>query len=280
MLAPVWEMQLLSSPRMTDAVHEFDLDTALEPAGDGRYTGAVTDRWGVLSGVPNGGYMMSFALRALMDAVDKPQPLTLTTHFLRPGVVGPVEVTTEIVKTGKRNTTAQASVLQSGKEVLRSLATFGAFDPDAVTIIEERPPELPPPDECVAHGGTAQPQIAQRFDNRVDPTTIGWAMGEPSGEMVMRGWMRLADGREPDALVIPLIADGLPPPLFNKVAPGWVPTVELTVHFRAEPAPGWLRTEFRTRFVSRGFIEEDGVIWDSNDDLVAISRQLAIVPRS
>jgi acyl-CoA thioesterase len=264
---------------MTTAPHEFDRDTSLRPDGDGRYTGAVTDRWGVLSGVPNGGYMMTFALRALVDAVDKPQPLTLTTHFLRPGRVGPVEVTTEIIKTGKRNTTAQASVTQEGKEVLRSLATFGDWARDAPHIMAKQPPELPPPDDCMAHRGDAHPPIAERFDNRIDPTTIGWAMGKPNGEMVMRGWMRLADGREPDALLIPLIADGLPPPLFNKLSPGWVPTVELTVHFRAKPAPGWLRAEFRTRFVSGGFLEEDGEIWDSNGELVAISRQLAIVPR-
>lgn len=264
---------------MSTDVSEFDRETALEAAGDQRYTGTVTDRWGVLSGVPNGGYMMCFALRALGASVDKPQPLTMTAHFLRPGKVGTVDVHTEVVKSGKRNATASARVVQHDKEVLRAVATFGSWDDEATKIIAKSPPQLPPPDECLGHGTNNHAEIAQRFDNRLDPTTIGWAMGRPSGEMVMRGWMRMADGREPDWLVMPLMADGLPPPVFNKVSPGWVPTIELTVHFRAKPAPGWLRAEFRTQFVSGGLLEEDGELWDSTGELVAISRQLATLPR-
>jgi hypothetical protein len=97
--------------------------------------------------------------------------------------------------------------------------------------------------------------------------------------MVLRAWMRLADGREPDTIALPLFADGLPPPLFNRVAPKWVPTISLNVQFRARPSPGWLRAEFRTRFVSNGLLDEDGELWDDAGQLVALSRQLAAMPR-
>ena len=46
------------------------------------------------------------------------------------------------------------------------------------------------------------------------------------------------------------------------------------------PTPGWLRCQFTTRFVTGGFLEEDGEIWDAEDRLVAQSRQLALVPRT
>ena len=59
----------------------------------------------------------------------------------------------------------------------------------------------------------------------------------------------------------------------------WTPTVELTAHIRANPAPGWLRCRFSTRFVTAGFLEEDGEVWDSTGRLVGQSRQLALVPR-
>ena len=59
----------------------------------------------------------------------------------------------------------------------------------------------------------------------------------------------------------------------------WTPTVELTAHIRTNPAPGWLRCRFATRFVTAGFLEEDGEVWDRTGRLVGQSRQLALVPR-
>jgi len=262
------------------AASEVDSDTALAPAGEGVYQGTISDRWGVLSGVPNGGFVMCYALRALAAAAPQPDPLSLTSHFLRPARPGPVSVHTEVIKAGKRNATLTARVVQEQGEVLRAIATFGRFAEGGPTEITGAPPPLPPIEQCLGRGGgAAVPRIVERFDNRLDPATIGWMLGKPSGEMVLRGWMRLADGREPDAIAMPLFADGLPPPAFNRVSPGWMPTIELTVQFRARPAPGWLRAEFRTRFVSGGLLDEDGELWDDAGQLVAMSRQLAVLPR-
>jgi acyl-CoA thioesterase len=261
---------------------ELDQDTALTLERDGEYRGTISDRWGVLSGVPNGGFVMSYALRALGATVPHPDPLTMTAHFLRPAKSGDVVVHTELLKVGKTTATAAARVVQ-GDEVLHAIATFGSLadtDPAAPTMIAGSPPNLPPREQCLDRGAAiGLPPIAKRFDYRVDPATVGWMVGRPSGEMVIRAWMRLADGREPDTLSLPVFADGLPPPLFNRIAPKWVPTISLTVQFRARPSPGWLRAEFRTRFVAHGLLDEDGELWDDAGQLVALSRQLAAMPR-
>ena len=60
--------------------------------------------------------------------------------------------------------------------------------------------------------------------------------------------------------------------------PGWVPTLELTVHVRAVPAPGPVKCVFRSHFVQGGFFNEDGEVWDSAGTLVAQSRQLGLTP--
>ena len=75
--------------------------------------------------------------------------------------------------------------------------------------------------------------------------------------------MRFVDGREPDPLALTMIVDALPPPVFDLGAVGWVPTIELTVHVRAMPAPGWLRMWATTRFLQGGYLEEDVEVWDS-----------------
>ncbi len=97
----------------------------------------------------------------------------------------------------------------------------------------------------------------------------------------MRGWFRLRDDEPIDTLALLLIVDAFPPTAFNARLPvAWTPTVELTAHVRGRPAPGWLRCVFTTRFVTGGFLEEDGEVWDDSGHLVAQSRQLALVPRA
>jgi acyl-CoA thioesterase len=87
--------------------------------------------------------------------------------------------------------------------------------------------------------------------------------------------MRFADGREADLLSLPLLVDSTAPSVLELGA-GSV-TIQLTVHLRARPAPGWLACRATTRFVSNGYHEEDFEVWDSAGTLVAQSRQLALI---
>ena len=112
------------------------------------------------------------------------------------------------------------------------------------------------------------------------PDDAGFARGAPSGEMRVRGWFRFRD-QPVDTMGLLVAVDAFPPTIFNSGFPvAWAPTVELTAHVRARPAAGWLRCAFSTRFVTGGFIEEDGEVWDTTGTLVAQSRQLALVPRT
>lgn len=82
-------------------------------------------------------------------------------------------------------------------------------------------------------------------------------------------------------MVALMAADAFPPPVVNSDLPvAWTPTVELTAQLRARPAGGPLRCTFRTRFVQGSYLEEDGELWDGDGTLVALSRQLALVPRA
>jgi hypothetical protein len=112
------------------------------------------------------------------------------------------------------------------------------------------------------------------------PADTPWGRQPGDGPFEITGWIRFADGSEPSVLSLLLMVDAYPPTLIGGLEVGWVPTVELTTHVRARPAPGWLLGTFRTRFLIDGLLEEDGELWDSEGRLVALSRQLAIaLPR-
>ncbi len=152
----------------------------------------------------------------------------------------------------------------------------------------DRPmPEVPPVQDCVsiaehahlAPPGLAVPGLVHRVETRLDPSTAGWALGAPSGEPVLRAWLRFADDREPDPLALVAFADALPPTTFAMGRFGWAPTVQLQVLVRAVPAPGWCLVEARGGTLAGGWHDEDYAIWDSTGRLVAQSRQLARAPR-
>lgn len=266
---------------------EFDRDTALTPRGPGVYDIDLSAGWTVINAV-NGGYLLAVVGRALADALPHTDPFTVSAHYLTSSRPGPAVVRTDLVRAGRTLSTGQASLFQyddQGREVerIRVLATYGDLDalPDDVRTTA-RPPAIPPMESCFAPENGPIPldgssAITDRLLLRLDPSTLGWALGEPSGRGEARAWFGLADGRDADPLSLLLAVDALPPTAFELGLPGWVPTVELTVHVRARPAPGPLRVAITTRNLAGGFLEEDAEVWDSADRLVAQSRQLARV---
>lgn len=150
-------------------------------------------------------------------------------------------------------------------------------------IIGEQP-DLPPPDQCIpaepAESAPLPPPFTGKVEIRVHPDDARALFGEKSGQPVMRGWFRLRNGEELDAHAVVLATDAFPPAIFNSNLPlGWTPTINLTVQVRNPSPRGWLACRFTTRFVTEGMLEEDGEIWDEEGRPVALSRQLALVPR-
>jgi hypothetical protein len=68
--------------------------------------------------------------------------------------------------------------------------------------------------------------------------------------------------------------------MFNVAGPpGWVPTVQLSFYLRGIPDGQPVAAEFLTRQLRDGMFEEDGTMWNASGELVAQSRQLALLPR-
>jgi acyl-coenzyme A thioesterase PaaI-like protein len=265
-----------------DELGTFFTDTRVERRDDDRFEATVTDRWSVMGHAPNGGYLMAVAARAMAAVAAHPHPVTVTAHFLRPPVPGDVTVDTEVLKTGRRHTHVGARLLQDGQECVRLLAGFADLDSaDGPTEVHRQPLELPAVSACfdpnAADTDGFAPPILRRFDHRMPPGAMDWIDGRPSGRGEISGYCRFADDEPMDVFGLLVVADAYPPAIFNAGgAVGWVPTVEMTVQIRKRPAPGWLSTRFTTSHVTRGYLEEDGEVWDAEGDVVALSRQLAL----
>lgn len=268
---------------------EFDDALALTPAAEGVAHGRLDHGWWIGGGI-NGGLLMALATRALGNRLGtsdgrQTDPVALSAYFLSPSVEGPVEAVTDVARVGRTLSTGQVSLYQDGSdgrvERLRALGSFGDLEVMGETVLRSpAPPDLPPPEECFGASQAPTPMrgevpLMERMDLRLDPRSVGWAVGEPSREGRMRGWVRFADERPVDALSLLFFLDALPPVAFDLGILGWAPTLEFTGHVRARPADGWLLAEVSTETVTATVMEEDARVWDSTGRLVAQSRQLA-----
>ena len=268
----------------------FDEDIRVVAAGsEGAFTTKLTGRWNGTAGAVNGGYMLATCTRALALDMPFPEPVVVSGFFLRPGTAGPAAVRTSVIRRGRTMAFGEAALTQDGKDVVRATAAFtrlggtgrdgagqdGAGQ-DGLVFLDGTPPALPPPGDCVGVpvGAFGLASIAERIEFR-SAELPGWFLGHPSGRPASEFWMRFADGREADLLSLPLLVDSTAPSVLELGAGST--TIQLTVHLRAHPAPGWLACRATTRFVSNGYHEEDFEVWDSAGTLVAQSRQLALI---
>ena len=179
----------------------------------------------------------------------KPDPLSVSAYYLSATRPGPGRGRRAGAARGRhaspppRPTCARAAT--RGSPCWRRTATSTATPTTCRTTAE--PFDLPPRRAVRAqHAGAAgacarsrRSWAASRCSST--PTHVGWAVGEPNDSGVLSAWFRLEDGREPDPLSLLLVVDALPPVMFTYGRLGWAPTLELTAHVRAKPAPGWLR---------------------------------------
>jgi hypothetical protein len=260
--------------------------TAVHATAPHRYVATVPPGWDIASAT-NGGLLLATVARAVLADTGRPDPIAVTAHYLV--AAGPGHVTIEVQPLDERRRRATASAgmrREDGTLLLAVLATVGELGgPGAgeVLVQDGAPPSLPPPEACVRvpPSETFPPPFMGRVGVLLHPDDTPFVQGRPTGRAVLRGWFELLDGEPLSSLALLLAADAFPPAIFNTSLPiAWTPTLELTVQVRGRPAPGPVACVFRTRFVSGGYLEADGEIWDSQDRLVALSRQLALVPRA
>lgn len=202
-------------------------------------------------------------------------PRSFTIHFASPPADGPCEVRVVEERMGRSLATLSARLEQDGK--LRALA-LGGFSPawPAQEIPAGPPPATPPAAEVeVLEMHAAAPDFFSHIELR---PTVGGFVG--SGGTRVGGWMRPRPAEPLDAPAAAFLLDAMWPAVYPALEkPVGAPTVDLTVHFRraVPPTAEPLFAQFATRALHEGFFEEDGELWTPDGELLAQSRQLALL---
>jgi len=242
-------------------------------------SGAISADWSAPLG-PNGGYVAAIVVRAFEPLFPGRHIRSLTCHYLRRPAIAPIELRTEVVREGRRMATARLSGFQDDKEVLTAIAAFSSPGLDVVAEWSPRLPAVEPPNGKWVPAPDGAPTLFRQMhlQPRIGDPPFS---GKPAEAPTAGGWIELADPPDQiDAAVVALYTDiWWPPSLSPLTTPAGAPTIDLTIHFRADlPLPAdYALVTFETRLSAGGFVEEDGWIWARDGRLIAHSRQLALL---
>ena len=261
-------------------MHCFDRDTMA--LGDkGELTLDISGGWSI-NETPNGGYIMALMTRAMtpeesLEGDSTKSGCIVTANYLGRCAYEPARILVETMGESRHYIRKQARLIQGDEEKIRAMATFiKPGDESFVTSYESRPETVAPWEDCVQMPSMPGYSLFDQVDIRLDPVSAGWMEGKLSDRSVMKGWIQFREDRIVDLPAITLFADCLPPCVFtSRGMVAWVPTIEFSVNVRQLPVGRRLKGIFTTRFISGGLVEEDGEIWDEQDNLIALSRQIA-----
>jgi acyl-CoA thioesterase len=256
-------------------------DTTLtrDPAVPGRFHGVIPDGWTVVHVF--GGVTMYAALRAMQDALGRPElPLvTANAVFVAPVPAGPVTVDVEVLRDGRRASQVAADLRVPGTDgvALRVHGVFGAPHDVDHHHSEVRFPEVPPP-----------AQVAPPPDDRPNPfghinfhDQTEWRPVSPlddPGRGQFLAWVRMLRG-EPDLLTLAVHGDVLGPAVGRALGPSgqarMVLSLEIGIRFIAVPATPWVLQEIEAWHVGDGYATGPARLWDEERRLCAIATQTA-----
>lgn len=266
---------------------------ASSPTGEaGRRSLVLDEQWGIGPKL-HGGYLLAVLAQAAVDELTPETgggghafPQAVTGTFLRAPDPGPADVEVAVLRRGRGATQVRALLRQQDRPCVEAAMVLGdAPDPGPREgDVSPAPIAVTPFDACerrpeATEDGRGGLPIMRVVDTRLDPASTGFLDGRPTGEGRLTGWAEL-DTREPWSPVGLLVAlDILPPACFDLGLYGWSPTMSLTAHVHARPAPGPLRVTQWLDHLAGDRMHESCRVWDTDGRMVGQASQLAAVRR-
>lgn len=234
-----------------------------------------------------GGLATAMMMHKAILAVNDPAKRLLSTSVTFVGPVveeKPVKITVEILRQGKSVTTIEARLWQDDAVMSILMASFGLERESMIHIEQQRPaPDYPAVDDLlIVPHNQLMPQCYQNFQ-------MAWAEGgypcSSSEKPDFGGWFRFdADKFENapmGATEFLMLLDIWPAGAFSvlkKPAHGsslsWYVTLLDSIDYQRLD---WFKYKVFTDHAANGYATEYAHIWDSQDRLIAISRQTVTI---
>ena len=135
--------EFLAASMMT-TVGDLADDTALEPAGDGRFRAVLNQEWEIWG--PMGGYVVACALRAAGAVSPHPYPAAFSCHYLGVGRFEPVDISVETRRSGRAATSLRVEVSQEGRPLLDAMV-WSTGEGEGLEHDESVPPAVAGPED-------------------------------------------------------------------------------------------------------------------------------------
>ena len=232
-----------------------------------------------MGGRPNGGYLLAILGRAAGAVSPHADVVAVSAHFLRSPAVGDALVDIEVLHEGRSVSTARATLRQDGRACVEALVTTGLLDGSGAHWRGDiEVPEVAPVDDCtrlLPVTDAFEVPLMEQLDLRLDPASLGWTVGRPTGRGELLGRVALLDEQAFDPLSLLVAVDAFPPAPFDVELTGWVPTMQLSAYVRARPTDGPVVVRHRAQVIAQGRVDESTTVWDRNGTVVAQATQLA-----
>lgn len=267
--------------RQARGVGDLGEQTTVEAVGEGRFTGTPSADWEIWG--PMGGYLASFALRAVAETTPHPHPASFSCHYLGVARFEPIDIVVEARKEGRAASSHAVSITQEGRPILEALA-WSTSNEDGQEHDETVAPDLPHHSDLKT--------IQELVEEEAPPFPFWWnfdakpvafnADWPPSGPLpaAWAEWLRFRPTATyadewVDACRSVILVDLPSWPAANRPhaykQEAWTaPTLDLNVAFH-RPATGseWLLCDGTAPLATRGLFGWTARIWDEGGGLVS-----------
>lgn len=262
------------------AAHAFDTAIALQPLGDGRFTGNTSAAYANMVG-PFGGVTAATALGAVLQhPALLGEPVALTVNYAAALADGPFEVTARAARTNRSTQHWVVEIVQAGEAVLTATVVTAARR-ETWSVDELTAPDTPTPDAVGKPNMAAPVEWVKRYDIRITEGAIPTAWDGSGDASRSTLWMRDEPARPLDFCSLAAMADVFYPRVWLRRATR-VPagTVSMTVYFHAGGAQlaavgaGWLKGQAQAQAFRNGFFDQTAQVWSESGQLLATTHQV------